>query len=598
MTVKAEQMLGRYRLISEIGSGSFGAVWLAEDTWLSKRVALKIPHNQTIDFAVLLEEPKLMAALEHPNIIKLYTVEKESGTMFMVMEFVDGHSLRERLKAGPISIDETLDIIGGILGALAYAHQKGIVHRDMKPGNVLLTPQGQIKITDFGTARALGAGEETVAAGTLFYMPKEQLLGRITPASDIYSVGVMMYEMLTGKLPFFDDTGSRVIQKILSSELPPAPRSLNPAIPQPLSAIIMRTLDRDLNRRWKRVEELQAALEAFRNGQPIPEPPAAAPPAHPVYDRFSKKAPRLADTLGRTLDFSFKAAYGSRGRQDGQYMLPTDVAVDGEGRIFVSDAVRSQVLVMDSAGKPVGTLGMEGSLLEQGLKFHNPSTVAVDRKGRIYACDTKNCRIVVFGMDGEVVLKFGRPLVVVGLHEEQGVIGFNYPRGLALDEEEGLIYVADSGNNRLKVFSMEGVPIQTFGGYGDHTGEFNGPIGLAVGAQGRLYVMDSQNYRIQLFDRGFRFLEAVGKRGGKDGEFSRPPTGLALSVNEEMVVCDDTDKMHVMTAAGAFLGYVSGPRSGAVTPRYYSAVFSGTEELLAVDEYGCQIHQFVLKEKK
>jgi DNA-binding beta-propeller fold protein YncE len=597
MPVKSGEMLGRYRLISEIGSGSFGAVWLSEDTWLSKRVALKIPHNQTLDFGKLLAEPKLLAALEHPNIIKLFTVEKESGTMFMVMEFVDGHSLRDRLKAGPIPQADALDIISGILGALAYAHQKGIVHRDLKPGNILMTPQGQIKITDFGTARALGSGEETVAAGTLFYMPKEQLLGRVTPASDIYSVGVMLFEMLTGKLPFFDDTGSKVIQKILSNEPPPNPQSLNPEIPDPLSAIILRALERDLTRRWKRAEDMLAALDAFRAGQPIPDAPAAPLPAHPVYEKFSRKVPRLADTLGRTQDFAFKTALGTRGRQDGQFMLPTGVAIDGQGRVLVCDAVRNQVVVMDYTGKFQKVLGMEGSLLDQGLRFHNPSAVAVDRNGRMYACDTKNCRIMVFGMDGELILQFGRPLVVVGLHEEKGVIGLNYPRGLALDEEEGLIYVADSGNNRLKVFSMEGLPIQTFGGWGDRTGEFNSPIGLAVGAQGRLYVVDSQNYRIQVFERGFRLLETFGRRGGNGGEFSHPPTGIAITVNEELAVCDDTDKMQVMTATGAFLGFVTGPRSGTMVPKYYNAAFSESEEIFAADEYGCQIHHFTLKEK-
>ena len=105
------------------------------------------------------------------------------------------------------------------------------------------------------------------------------------------------------------------------------------------------------------------------------------------------------------------------------------------------------------------------------------------------------------------------------------------------------------------------------------------------------------NFRIQVFDRGFRMLETFGRRGGGGGEFTHPPTGAALSVNEEIVICDDTDRMHVMTATGAFLGFVNGPRSGQLVPKYYSAAFSESEEIFAVDEYGCQLHRFILKER-
>jgi DNA-binding beta-propeller fold protein YncE len=176
-------------------------------------------------------------------------------------------------------------------------------------------------------------------------------------------------------------------------------------------------------------------------------------------------------------------------------------------------------------------------------------------------------------------------------------VGFNYPRGLALDESEDLIYVADTGNNRIKLFNTEGTPIQTVGGRGDRPGEFDNPIGLAVGAAGRLYVADSQNYRIQVFDRGFRFVESWGRRGTQTGDFAHPPTNLALTVNGEAVVCDDTERMMVFGDAGAYLGSIAPPRGASPVPKFYTAAFAEGEELLAVDENGCQVHQFLLKEK-
>ncbi len=606
MAVKPGQMLDRYKMIELIGSGAFGGVWLAEDSWLSKRVALKIPHNQTMDFSKLIAEPKMLAALEHPNIIKLLTVEKASDTLFMVMEYVEGENLRDRLKGGPLPVPEALDIIWEILEALAYAHQKGVVHRDLKPGNILITPQDQIKITDFGTAHALQAGEETVAAGTLFYMSKEQLMGHVTPASDLYSVGVLLFEMLTGKLPFYGETSAKVMQKILSNDPPPDATSLNPEIPAALSAIISRALDKDLKRRWQMAEEMLEALEAFKAGRPIPgvdssadgsrtKPLEAMPaPSKPP----SRKVLRLADTFGSTHEYVLQAEYGERGKGEGQFMLPNGVAVDGTGRILVTDAIRAQVHVLDTSGCFLSVLGSEGTVMERGLRFLNPSGIATDGQGRMYVCDTKNCRIQILSAEGDLVLQFGRPLVVIGIHEEGKVAGFNYPRGVAVDEEEGLIYVADTGNNRLRSFNMQGKPVKTFGGHGERPGEFNAPLGLALDSQGRLYVADSQNHRIQVFERGFRFKEAFGRRGLGEGKFYHAPTSVAVSPSDELVVCDDSDRMHLLSGTGGFLGYIHGPRTGTVPPKYYAAAFSESGDIFAVDEHGCRLHHFAYRVKQ
>ncbi len=584
-------MIGRYKVVEELGTGSFGSVWLAEDTWLAKKVALKVPHNQKLDASKLLAEPKLLAGLEHPNVVRLLTVEKTDDLMFMVMEYVEGRSLRERLAGGALPVPEAVEIARAMLDALGHAHQKGVVHRDLKPANILITPAGQVKITDFGTAHALHGGEETVAAGTLFYMSKEQLLGRVLPASDLYSVGVILFEMLAGRLPFFDETGARVIQKILSTEPAPDLMAINKAVPAALAAIVRRALERDLAVRWKNAGEFLAALDAWKAGKPLVDAAPAAP--HPAYETFSRRLPKLAETLNKTHQFVFRAAVGSRGRSEGQMSLPVAVAVDATtGRIFVTDAIRGHVQVYDREGKARARLGSEGTMIEDGLRFHNPTAIAADANGRLYVCDTKNCRIQVLSMEGQSVATFGRPLVVVGLHEDKGVVGFNYPRGLALDETEGILYVADSGNNRLKAFGVDGTPVQTFGGFGERAGEFNAPLGVAIGAGGRIYVADSQNFRIQVFERGFKFVESLGRRGTGPGEFSQPPVTVAVGPTGEVLVCDDTDRIQVFGDHAAYLGAIAAARTLQQPPKYYSVTPVGADELLAVDEHGCQVHRY------
>jgi len=597
VVIEVGQMLGRYKMAAKLGNGAFGSVWLAEDTWLSKRVALKIPHNQEQDFSKLIEEPKLLAAMDHPNIIKLLTVDKVEGIIFMVMEYVEGSSLKERIAKGPMAVPEVLDLARGMLEALAYAHQKGLVHRDLKPANILLTMEGLVKITDFGTAHAILTGEETIAAGTLFYMPKEQLMGRVTPSSDIYAVGVMIYEMLTGKLPFFDESGSKLIQKILSETAPPDPAVIRSDIPPELSRLIRRALMPDVRLRWKKAEEFIEAIDAFRAGKAVPEAPMPVPPPLPAYEKFSRRIPKLADSLNLTHWFEYEKALGGRGRSGAQFLLPSGLTFGVEGELFVTDSIRNCVLIFDRNGEYGGAIGSEGGILDQGVRFRTPSGIVADRDGLLYVTDTKNCRVVIFTRGEELIKQFGRPVVVMGVHAEKGIIGFNYPRGLALDEAGGLLYVSDTGNNRLRCFTMGGLPVATFGSLGDRTNELNAPLGIATGSGGKLYVADSQNFRIQVFEKEFRFVETIGRRGTNPGEFTHPPASMFVTANDELIVCDDTDRLHVFGADGRFIGMITGPRTAGLPPKYISVACREGEDLFAVDENGCQIHCFTWREK-
>src|SRR5256885_1561325 len=198
------QIIGKYKILSTIGSGGFGTVYLAEDTWIDKKVALKVPHRQGVDFGELLREPRLLASLNHPNIVTILTAEKQENVFFIVMEFVPGETLEAMIgRDGALDVARALDYTCQISNAVDHAHKQGVLHRDLRPSNVLVADSGLLKVADFGTSRFLEiAAHGTTVIGSPPYMAPEQFHGKAVFASDIYSLGVTMYQMLTGELPY------------------------------------------------------------------------------------------------------------------------------------------------------------------------------------------------------------------------------------------------------------------------------------------------------------------------------------------------------------------------------------------------------------
>src|SRR5437762_12996743 len=188
------QIIGKYKILSTIGSGGFGTVYLAEDTWIDKKVALKVPHKQSVDFGELLREPRLLAALNHPNIVTIMTAEKQENVFFIVMEFVPGETLEAILaRDGALELALALDYICQICNAVDHAHRHGVLHRDLRPSNVIVTETGLLKVADFGTSRFLEiAAHGTTLIGSPPYMAPDQFRGEAVFASGIYSIGVTM----------------------------------------------------------------------------------------------------------------------------------------------------------------------------------------------------------------------------------------------------------------------------------------------------------------------------------------------------------------------------------------------------------------------
>jgi serine/threonine-protein kinase len=285
------QTLGKYRILEPLGSGGFGTVYLAEDTWIDKRVAIKVPHRQGLDFGELLREPRLLASLNHPNIVTVITAEKQDNVFFIVMEYVPGDTLETLIaNQGALDLPIVLDYTCQIANAVDHAHKQGVIHRDLRPANVFVTEKGLVKVGDFGTSRFLEiAAHGTTVIGSPPYMAPEQFEGRAVFASDLYSLGVTMYQMLTGVLPY-DTPAPADLERLRRGELVSSPRLANASIPKVIDDIVMRALAPDVAARYQRADDLLRDLlgarpEAVRRptpqarsaGTPVPAATPAAP---------------------------------------------------------------------------------------------------------------------------------------------------------------------------------------------------------------------------------------------------------------------------------------------------------------------------------
>ncbi|HEY3050221.1 MAG TPA: Stk1 family PASTA domain-containing Ser/Thr kinase [Gaiellaceae bacterium] len=264
---------GRYRIMRKLGSGGMADVYLAEDEELGRRVAIKILNDKHANDEQFVErfrrEAKNAAGLSHPNIVSIYDRGEAEGTYYIAMEYLDGRSLKELVVArGPLPIADAIEATRQVLTALRFAHRKGVVHRDIKPHNVMADADGRLKVTDFGIARA-GVSQMTEAGsiiGTAQYLSPEQARGAaVDQRSDLYSIGVVLYEMLTGQVPFTGESPVEIAMKHLS-DTPRPPSLLRPEIPPDLDMVVLRALAKNPEDRFQTAEEMDAELERVAHG--------------------------------------------------------------------------------------------------------------------------------------------------------------------------------------------------------------------------------------------------------------------------------------------------------------------------------------------
>ncbi|MFL5943411.1 MAG: Stk1 family PASTA domain-containing Ser/Thr kinase [Gaiellaceae bacterium] len=267
---------GRYRIVRKLGAGGMADVYLAEDQELGRRVAIKILNGRHANDDQFIErfrrEAKNAAALNHPNIVSIYDRGEAEDTYYIAMEYLDGRTLKELIVGhGQAPVRVAVEYARQILSALRFAHRHGIVHRDIKPHNVLVDREGRVKVTDFGIARA-GTSQMTETGsivGTAQYLSPEQARGgEVDQRSDLYSLGVVLYELVTGKTPFEGDTPVEIAMKHLSAT-PQKPSELRSDIPPELDMVIMRALAKDPDERYQSADEMESDLERVARGAPV-----------------------------------------------------------------------------------------------------------------------------------------------------------------------------------------------------------------------------------------------------------------------------------------------------------------------------------------
>jgi serine/threonine-protein kinase len=302
---------GRYRVLLRIGSGGMADVYLAEDQLLGRQVAVKLLHHRFAEDQEFVErfrrEASSAAGLSHPNVVQVFDRGEWDGTYYIAMEYLPGRSLKSIVREGPLEPVAAVDVVIQVLRAARFAHRRGIIHRDIKPHNVILDEEGRAKVTDFGIARA-GVSDMTMTGsimGTAQYLSPEQAQGHaVSEASDIYAVGIVLYELLTGSIPFDGETAVSIALKQVAAP-PPVPSALNPAVPPELDAVVLRALAKDPRERFADADQFIAALEQVR-GVLVADPESVA--ARRAHVGPALVAPALLAALPTAIEQSHGSA--------------------------------------------------------------------------------------------------------------------------------------------------------------------------------------------------------------------------------------------------------------------------------------------------
>lgn len=678
-------VLGKYEIIKEIGRGGMGVVYSARDIRIDRTVAVKeLLINPSLEKAAgeiiarFHREAQTAGSLQHPNIVTIHDFGEDSGHHYIAMEFIEGKNLKEYMDEGKeFSQDQLLDIMIQTCEGLQHAHDRKVIHRDIKPDNISITSKGNVKITDFGIARMstqnpmMSMTQDGTMLGTLGYISPEQLQDsrRVDHRADIFSLGAMMYELYTGRLPFDGGNLGATILKIVSED-PTPPTRLNVDVDPRIEKVILKALQKLPDFRYQSAKEISDELKAIRSGNkedanakpmdtctscgqqvfagakfcpycganlggatpPAPPPEAPRPPdVRPAgaggvnkpleinnaptstssFDREEAlKTPMMrtpagsSRRLGRREDsaqkqrsaatktHSFKArltrlvelatTYQTNPRtgmerQTFTRTRPTEPAATQQqtqivnpmretGMYSPSKTMRSTMNkpeafqqlgqnrppapsnpVPSTPARPAGPASVSGTVSASGDEkasldlryshkigqvgagkgqFYQPRGLCVSQ-GLVFVADTQNQRIQVFNRIGD-----WQYLIRAGAQQDY----LKTPCNVTVSPQ-GQIFVVDSGLHRVAIFDQSGRFIRAFGSQGKARGEFSNPYGIAVSSKGEVYVADVENSRIQVLDAHGKVNKNFGRPGTRPGEF-KTPYSIALDAQDNLFVLD------------------------------------------------------------
>ena len=325
MSFNVGENIGPYRIVEQLGQGGMATVFKAYHASLDRYVAFKVLHpafNTDQTFAARFQrEARVVARLEHPNIVPVYDFAEHETRPYLVMKFIEGDTLKARMDQSPLAAEEIAKVVEAVGSALSYAHKQGVLHRDVKPSNVLLARDGQLYLADFGLARMAQSGESTLSSdmvmGTPQYISPEQAMGKsdLDQRTDLYSFGVMLYEMVVGRVPFNADTPFAIIHDHIYSPLP-LPRKVNPDVPEPVERVLLKALAKERADRYEDAAQLVSAFKEAWDQAGVPmqgtfirvsqamqaagkiSPPASAP--QPGQGAAPAKVTEAGSGVGRT----------------------------------------------------------------------------------------------------------------------------------------------------------------------------------------------------------------------------------------------------------------------------------------------------------
>ena len=574
---------GQYEVLSEIGRGGMGIVYQALDRQHERMVAIKQLVLDNVDPSKHREfrdrfrrEAAMAARLDHANIVSVFDIGPDIEHNYFVMEFLDGHSLRREieLNGGRLTPQDYLPILQQVADGLAYAHSFNVVHRDVKPDNIFILKDGQVKLTDFGIARMVDY-EQThltktgVMMGTLAYVSPEQLQDAKTVdhRADLFSLGVVSYEVLSGKLPFTGEGIAQTVVRILSSEPEPLHMAW-PGVSVETAAVIAKALRKKARNRYMSVVDFVRDFERSVTGRTI---------SISVADEFasgSSSGGQQALPSGQAVSGSQQAISGghqavsgaqqaiSGGRQavsgpqqqmaytPGVPLARSSEPVEAKPVPGVAPQSVNPAATRVSSGqsyylvKPIGIIGRYG---EDNGCFLEPSVICA-RSGRVVVADSQLRKVQIFARDGRWRTTILPRSDMKGTHTRGGHL--TQPSGIAIDSR-GRIYVCDSTDHYVRVFDGQALFIREVRNL---YGKDGGIQGMACDSTGLLYLADTDNGCLQVLQsETSTWLRRVGSKGTKAGQLHLP-SGVAVDRSNQVYVVDyGTSRVSVFSKAGIFL---------------------------------------------